>query len=153
MTQIIENTNRIFRLALRIWLACLLYLAITGSSHAQVTSAPQEELVKIALKDKYGLTLRFNAFPGYAFNLWLPELAIFDSDMDRSENAHPIDGVWLARRYGNLQVTGQLTTEIKSMDFKCTLNPLSASAIMLELRAGGLDGLCTACRMPRTIGK
>ncbi len=133
MTQIIENTTRIFRLALRIWMACMLYLAIPGSSQAQVTSPSQEELVKIALNDEYGLTLRFMAYPAYAFNLWLPELAIFDTDLDRSENAHPIDGVWLARRYGNLQVTGRLTTEIKSMDFKCTLIPLSASAIMLEL--------------------
>ena len=133
MTQIIENTTRIIGLALRIWMVCLLYLAIPGSSQAQVTSPSQEELVKIALNDEYGLTLRFNVYPAYAFNLWLPELAIFDSDMDRSENAHPIDGVWLARRYGNLQVAGRLTTEIKSMDFKCTLNPLSASAIMLEL--------------------
>jgi len=133
MTQKIENTTRIIGLALRIWMACMLYLSIPGSSQAQVPSPSQEELVKIALKDEYGLTLRFNAYPAYAFNLWLPELAIFDSDLDRSKDAHPIDGVWLARRYGNLQVTGRLTTEIKSMDFKCTLIPISASAIMLEL--------------------
>jgi len=114
-------------------MACMLYLAIPGSSQAQVTSPSQEELVKIALKDKYGLTLRFNAYPSYAFNLWLPELAIFDSDLDRSKDAHPIDGVWLARIYGNLQVTGRLTTEFQRMDFKCTLIPLSASTIMLEL--------------------
>lgn len=123
MTQIIKS----------ICLACLLYLAIPGSSQAQVTSPSQEELIKIALKNKYCLTLRFNEYPGYAFNLWLPELAIFDSDMDRTEAADPIDGVWLSKRYGNLQLTGRLSTETKRMDFKCTLNPLSSSTMMLEL--------------------
>ncbi|MEE9463049.1 MAG: hypothetical protein V3V53_14510, partial [Bacteroidales bacterium] len=123
----------IYKLALSACLACLIYLAIPGSSFAQVISPSQEELVKIALKDQYCLTLRFNEYPGYAFNLWLPELAIFDSDMDRSQTAEPIEGVWLAKRYGNLRVTGRLTSENKSMDFKCTLNPLSTSAIMLEL--------------------
>jgi hypothetical protein len=133
MTQIIENTSRTFKLALSIYLVCLLYLVIPRSSDAQVISASQEELVKIALKDNYCLTLRFNEYPGLAFDLSLPELAIFDSDIDRSETADPIEGVWLAKRQGNLQVTGRLTTESKSMDFKCTLNPLSTSSIMLEL--------------------
>ena len=132
----------IYKLALSACLACLIYLAIPGSSFAQVISPSQEELVKIALKDQYCLTLRFNEYPGYAFNLWLPELAIFDSDMDRSQTAEPIEGVWLAKRYGNLRVTGRLRSENKSMDFKCTLNPLSTSAIMLELEvlnSGRLD--------------
>ncbi len=142
MRRNIEKTPRIYKPALSVCLACLLYMAIPGSSHAQVISPSQEELVKIALKDKYCLTLRFNEYPGYAFNLWLPELAIFDSDLDRSQSAEPIDGVWLAKRYGNLRVTGRLRTENKSMDFKCTLNPLSTSAIMLELEvlnSGRLD--------------
>jgi len=111
----------------------MLYLVLNGSSEAQVKSASPEELVKIALKDKYCLTLRFNEYPGYAFNLWLPELAIFDSDLDRSEAADPIDGVWLAKRHGNLQVKGRLTAGNKRMDFQCTLHPLSASSIMLDL--------------------
>lgn len=118
---------------LSVSLACLLCLAVPEPSPAQVTAVSREEMIKIALKNNYCLTLRFSEYPRYAFNLWLPELAIFDSDRDRSQPAEPIDGVWLAKRYGNLQVTGRLTTEIKSMDFKCTLNPLSTSAIMLEL--------------------
>lgn len=133
MTKKIKNPHRIYKLVLSICLASLLYLAIPGSSEAQVRSASQEELVKIALKDKYCLTLRFNQYPGYAFNLWLPELAIFDSDLDRSQAADPIDGVWLVKRHGNLQVKGRLTAGNKNMDFKCTLNPLSASSIMLIL--------------------
>ena len=133
MTKKIKNPQRINKLALSICLTSLLYLAIPGSSEAQVRSASPEELVKIALKDKYCLTLTFNEYPGYAFNLWFPELAIFDSDLDRSQAAEPIDGVWLAKRHGNLQVKGRLTAGNKSMDFKCTLHPLSASIIMLDL--------------------
>ena len=133
MMKKIKNPHRTYKLVLSVCLACLLYLAIPGSSEAQVRSASHEELVKIALKDKYCLTLTFNDYPGYAFNLWLPELAIFDSDLDRSQAADPIDGVWLAKRHGKLQVTGRLRAGNKSMDFKCTLNPLSSSSIMLEL--------------------
>jgi hypothetical protein len=133
MTLKYNNNHRGYNLTLWLCLTCLLYLANPGSSYAQVTSPSQTELVKIALKDKYSLTLRFNDYPGYAFNLWLPELAIFDSDLDRSQAADPIEGVWLSRRYGHLQVKGQLSTEKKGMDFKCTLNPLSASVVMLEL--------------------
>lgn len=133
MTKKIKNPHRINKLVLSICLASLLFLSIPGSSEAQVRSASHEELVKIALKDKYCLTLRFNEYPGYAFNLWFPELAIFDSDLDRSQAADPIDGVWLAKRHGNLQVKGRLMAGNKSMDFKCTLHPLSTSIIMLDL--------------------
>jgi len=133
MMQKIENTHSGCKMALSVYLACMLSLVIPGLSDAQVISASQEELVKIALKNKYCLTLRFNEFPAYAFHLWLPELAIFDSDLDRSRAAKPINGVWLARRQGNLQVSGRLTTGNKRMDFKCTLKPLSTSAIMLAL--------------------
>ena len=133
MTRKHDNTPRGYKLALSLCLACMLNLGIPGSSDAQVTSPSKGELVKIALKDKYCLTLTFNEYPGYAFNLWLPELAIFDSDLDRSQTADPIDGVWLAKRHGNLQVKGRLLAGNKSMDFTCTLNPLSASSIMLEL--------------------
>ena len=133
MTREQDNAPRGNKLALSLCLACMLNLGIPGSSDAQVTSPSQGELVKIALKDKYCLTLRFNEYPGYAFNLWLPELAIFDSDLDRSQAPQPIDGIWLAKQYGNLRVTGRLISEHKSLEFTCTLNPLSNSAIMLEL--------------------
>ena len=100
---------------------------------AQVISPAREEQVKIALKDNYCLTLRFNQYPRYAFNLWLPELAIFDNDNDRSSVAEPVDGVWLAKRQGNLQVKGRLKALNKQMDFRCTLIPQSTSSILLEL--------------------
>jgi hypothetical protein len=53
--------------------------------------------------------------------------------MDRSTVAEPKDGVWLAKRHGNLQVRGQFKAENKRMDFKCNLIPQSASSLMLEL--------------------
>lgn len=120
----------------RILLVCLAWLlsaAVPVISDAQANTASRIDLVKIALKDNFSLTLRFSAYPRFSFDLWLPELAIFDSDLDRSQPAQPIDGVWLAKREGNLQVKGRLTDGNKAMDFKCTLKPLSMDAIMLEL--------------------
>jgi hypothetical protein len=133
MIQNLKNTAGVYKPAFSVCLTCMLCLLIAGSADAQDQSASRRELVKIAVKDKYCLTLRFNDYPSYAFNLWLPELAIFDSDLDRSQAAEPINGVWLSKRQGNLQVAGRLTTENNRMDFKCRLDPLSASAIMLEL--------------------
>jgi hypothetical protein len=101
---------------------------------AQVLSPPQEERVRIALKDDYCLTLRFDQYPKYAFYLWLPELAIFNDDQDRSSTAEPVEGVWLAKRQGNLQVKGRLRSADKQMDFRCSLHPQSASTILLELK-------------------
>ena len=106
---------------------------LTDSAFAQVISPAQEERVKIALKDDYCLTLRFDQYPRYAFHLWLPELAIFDDDQDRSTTAEPVDGVWLAKRHGNLQVKGRLKTADKQIDFKCSLDPQTASTILLEM--------------------
>jgi hypothetical protein len=120
----------------RILLVCLAWLisaAVPVISSAQANTASRTDLVKIALKDNFSLTLRFTAYPRLSFDLWLPELAIFDSDLDRSQLAQPIDGVWLAKREGNLQVKGRLTAGNKVMDFKCTLKPLSMDAIMLDL--------------------
>jgi hypothetical protein len=108
-------------------------MAIPVVSNAQANTASQSDRVKIALKDNFSLTLRFNAYPRFSFDLWLPELAIFDSDVDRSQGAQPIDGVWLGKWHGNLQVEGRLTSGNKIMDFICTLKPLSRNAIMLEL--------------------
>jgi hypothetical protein len=114
-------------------LSCLLFLAMPVLCSAQASPASRTDLVKIALKDDYSLMLRFRAYPRYAFDLWLPELAIFDSDLDRSQEAQPIEGVWLGKWQGNLQVEGRLTTGNKGMDFLCTLKPLSGDALMLDL--------------------
>ena len=114
-------------------LTCFLNLSMPGTSVAQMISVSREENVKIALKGNYRLALRFNEYPRNIFNLWLPELAIFDADMDRSRAAEPIDGVWLAKREGNLQVKGRLDAGEKGMVFTCMLKPLTSSALMLEL--------------------
>ena len=134
MKRKIKNRHKGFHGFLPVCLACLFSLAMPALSNAQVNTASRTDLVKIALKDDFCLTLRFAAYPRLAFDLWLPELAIFDSDLDRSQEAQPIDGVWLAKRQGNLQVKGRLTAGNKAMDFTCLLKPLSEEAIMLELK-------------------
>jgi hypothetical protein len=133
MTRAFKNIHTDHFWSLYASIACLFFIALPVVSSAQAGPASRKDLVSIALKDNYSLTLRFNAYPRFAFDMWLPELAIFDSDLDRSQVAQPIEGVWLGKWQGNLQVEGRLTTGNKGMDFMCTLKPLTGDAIMLDL--------------------
>ena len=127
--------NRVSGPAVSVCLACLLFFGIPEESEAQAISETTKDLVEISVIDSFSLSLRFNAYPEYAFVMWLPELAIFDSDLERSHTNNAIDGEWFEKDQGYWQVKGQAGTDKKSVVYKCILKPLSAGAMMLMLEA------------------
>lgn len=112
-------------------LSCNIITAIVVLTTITLTSCKdRSELMKITPSDAYNLQLSSPKYPDATFSLWLPEIIIFDHDLDRAECVEMEN--WYEYSDNSIIVTGE-TEGKQSVSFECKLTPMAEDEILMTL--------------------
>ncbi|HKJ69056.1 MAG TPA: hypothetical protein VKA68_13940 [bacterium] len=103
---------------------------LTGA--LQRRSLPADKITILRNSEPFAFTLSSPTHPGMNFRLWLPELAIFNSDSQRGE-PELMDTEWVGQENGNVRVSGIAGDKVHTVRFEFLLSPTDKTTLALTL--------------------